>query len=264
MSDPSLPPLTPAFYGENPAREPRFRVVERWAECLNTPGDHPDHRQEFLHRQMNEEANVLENAASSLADFPDADWSIRMWLARQCADEARHTLNYKRLFERRGGRLGQYPIMNFQYRILRKIDSLAGRLMIQNRTFEADGLDAVTFGITQAESEGDSEIVAMYDAQQADEIVHVGFANEWIRSQVKADPRIMMTMARALHQGALAFQEVAAGGGADVSAYGIAHAERRMAGFEPGEIDVAHQIAEERRARARSRNPGAMPLSPAP
>ena len=36
--------------------------------------------------------------------------------------------------------------MNFQYRILRRIDSLIGRLAVQNRTFEADGLDAVTFG----------------------------------------------------------------------------------------------------------------------
>lgn len=254
MSGAILPPLTPELYGEGPARETRFTVVERWADCHNTPSDHPEHHQEFLHRQMNEEANVLENAASSLADFPDADWSIRMWLARQCADEARHVVNYKKLFEKRGGRLGQYPIMNFQYRILRKIDTLAGRLMIQNRTFEADGLDAVTFGIAEAERHGDTEVAAMYDAQQADEIVHVGFANEWIRSQIKADPRTVLKVASALSQGARAFQEVAAGGGTDVSAYGVAHAERRLAGFAQGEIEVAHEIAEARRAAARARH----------
>jgi uncharacterized ferritin-like protein (DUF455 family) len=257
VSAPDLPPLTPGLYGDEPAREPRFTVVERWAQCHNTPGDHPDHRLEFLHRQMNEEANVLENAASSLVDFPDADWSIRMWLARQCADEARHVLKYKQLFESRGGRLGQFPIMNFQYRILRRIDSLEGRLMVQNRTFEADGLDAAVFAVRQAEEEGDMESAAMYDAQQADEIIHVGFANAWIRRRIKEDPRIVLQVARALSQGARAFLEIAAGGGTDVSAYGVAHAERRLAGFDEGEIAVAHELAEARRTAARARRAAA-------
>ena len=33
--------------------------------------DHPEKPLEFFHRQMNEELNVLENAARSLAQFPD-------------------------------------------------------------------------------------------------------------------------------------------------------------------------------------------------
>ena len=253
MSREALPPLTPELYGDGPAREPRFVVVERWAACANFPGDHAEHHPEFLHRQMNEEANVLENAASSLADFPHADWPIRLWLARQCADEARHVLLYKRLIESRGGRVGKYPVMNFQYRILRTIDSLVGRLAVQNRTFEADGLDAVTFGIGQARRAGDEELADLYEAQQADEIVHVGFANEWLRRQIKQDPRNVLRIAAALTRGAKAFQEIFAGGGTAVAAYGVAHEERRLAGFAAAEIDVAHEQAESRRAGARAR-----------
>ncbi|MFQ5702921.1 MAG: DUF455 family protein [Gemmatimonadales bacterium] len=251
MSASELPPQSENSQGESPARESHVKVVDRWRECTNFPPDHPERLVEFLHRQMNEEANVMENAASSLVDFPEADWSIRKSLARQCADEARHTLIYKRLLEKRGGRVGQYPVLNFQYKTIRKIDSLIGRLAVENRTFEADGLDAVTYGLTQAEQSGDAELWAVYDAQQADEIRHVGFANEYIRRQIRKDPRSALEMARALTDSMQAFKETFDDGGTLVSEYGIAHDERRMAGFDAGEIEVAHEQAEARRAAVR-------------
>jgi hypothetical protein len=46
--------------------------------------------------------------------------------------------------------VGQYPVLNFQYRIITQFDSLAARLAIQNRSFEAGGLDAITVGIEEA------------------------------------------------------------------------------------------------------------------
>jgi hypothetical protein len=134
---------------------------------VNLPDDHPEKQREFFHRQMNEEACVMENAARSLAEFTDADWRVRKGLARQCADEARH-VPLQRALEARGGRVGQYPVMNFQYRILGRIDSLVGRLAIQNRSFEADGLDAATYARDEARQAGDHELADMYDAQQAD------------------------------------------------------------------------------------------------
>ncbi len=252
MSETKLPPLTPELYGDASVREAHVMVVNRWAECANLSEDHPDKKLEFLHRQMNEEANVMENAASSLADFPDAPWEIRMWLARQCADEARHLLVYKQLVEGRGGHAGQFPVMNFQYRILQKIDTLIGRLAVQNRTFEAEGLDAVTHARAKAVAEGDYELAEIYDAQQADEIIHIGFANDWIHKQVKKNPRNVLRMAEALTRGGRAFEEVFAGGGTHVTEYGVAHAEREMAGFDTAEIEFASRQSDERRERVRA------------
>src|SRR6185436_17077565 len=100
MEPTSAPP--PAF-GSLPARDARFTVVDRWADCVNLPDGHPEKPLEFIHRQLNEELNVLENAARSLAEFPEADWSIRMSLARQCSDESRHAATYRRVLEERGG-----------------------------------------------------------------------------------------------------------------------------------------------------------------
>ena len=126
QSDTARPALDLQLFGEGPARDARFTVCEVWAELENFPDGTPERDHEFLHRQMNEEMCVMENAARSLAEFPDADWSVRKGLARQCADEARHTMNYHRLLVARGGKLGEHPIMNFQYRILGKIDNLVG------------------------------------------------------------------------------------------------------------------------------------------
>ena len=149
------------LFGPGPAREAHVTVVARWAECVNLPDGHPDKIKEFLHRQLNEEVNVLENAARNLTDFADADWEIRMWLARQCADEARHALAYQRLLRDRGGAYGDYPVMNFQYMAIGAIPTLIGRLAVQNRTFEADGLDAAVFGAAEARKLGDAPLAAV-------------------------------------------------------------------------------------------------------
>lgn len=255
MTSSPLPPLDPALFGDPPAREPRFQVVERWAECHNLPDGHPEKAIEFFHRQMNEELNVLENVARSLADFPEADWEVRMDLARQAADEARHVINYRRILEKRGGKVGQFPIMNFQFRILGRIPTLVGRLAVQNRTFEADGLDAVTYEVARTAREGDTDLLAMYEAQQADEVFHVRFANQHIRRELTRNPRTALQVAAALTHGSRAFQQVFSGGGLNVTKYGVAEQERREAGFAEEEVKVATQLSDARRAAIANRAP---------
>lgn len=251
MPSPVHPALDAALFGDPPARDGRFAVVETWAECANFPDEHPEKKIEFLHRQLNEELNVLENAATSLARFPDVEWGLRMSLARQASDEARHVLVYRRLLARRGVRLGQYPVMNFQYRILERIGTLIGRLAVQNRTFEADGLDAATHGVKVARQEGDADLVAALDAQSADEVFHIRFANQWIKAQIKQSPRVALQVAAALTQGSRAFQQVFAGGGLNVTKYGVAEDARLEAGFDAGEVAVAADKSESRRAAIR-------------
>jgi uncharacterized ferritin-like protein (DUF455 family) len=241
--------LKPAF-GSQPARDARFTVVDSWAECANFPEGDPEKTLEFFNRQMNEELNVLENAARSLVEFPEADWQLRLSLARQCSDEARHVSTYRRLLEERGGRVGQYPVMNFQYRILSQIDQLVGRLAVQNRTFEADGLDAAVFGAEAARKQGDVPLALVYEAQQADEVLHVRFANEWIKEHVAKHPISMLQMAAALSRAAEQFQKVFAGGGTGVTKYGVDEKARGEAGFSQQELRVASEQADLRREKA--------------
>ena len=245
--------LDPALFGEAAARDERFTVVDRWVDCAQFAEGAPERKMEFLHRQMNEEVAVLENAARSLSDCPDAPWELRMWLARQAHDEARHANNYRRLFLSRGGTIGQWPVLSFQYRLLDRVRSLAARLAVQNRTFEGDGLDAVTSAIDEALAEGDHELARLYDAQQADEVVHIRFGNEWVRRLTAGHPAELFAMGRALSATMTGFAQVfVKGGGTRTDKFGVAEELRAMAGFSEEEIRFAVELNEQRRARERA------------
>jgi uncharacterized ferritin-like protein (DUF455 family) len=233
------PPLDASLFADGPARDPRFDVKDRWIEMANTPADHPLHEVEFTHRQMNEEVNGLECSARALTDFPGAGWEIRMRLARQCADEARHARMFRRLLERLGGHVGQFPVLNFQYRIITKADTLIGRLTIQNRTFEAGGLDAVSAVVKQMQDRGDQELTTFFDAQLADEILHVRYANEYIRQAIQDDRRNVLQIGAAMTMAARAFKQVMGAEGTEGVGYPTDRQARLEAGFTESEVEAA-------------------------
>jgi hypothetical protein len=245
MNRPAAPPLDPGLFTDGPARDARFTVAERWIDCANFPNGHPLRAIEFLHRQMNEEVDSLECSASNLHDFPGADWELRLGLARQCADEARHAAMFRRLFEARGGRLGQYPVLNFQYRIVARIGSLTGRLAVQNRAFEAGGLDAIAVGIEDARQRGDEELAALFDAQRADEIGHVRLANDWVRAATEMDPRSVLQIGAALAAAAKAFAQVMGPEATAGVRYPADVDGRREAGFTDDEVRLAIRLQEQ-------------------
>jgi uncharacterized ferritin-like protein (DUF455 family) len=245
--------MDPTLFAEGPARDNRFMVKDRFVEMHNVPEDDPTREVEFFHRQMHEELNSVENAARNLSDFPNEDWDIRMWIARQCSDEARHVLMFREIYESRGGKVGQYPVLNFQYKICTKIDNLLGRLTVQNRSFEAGGIDAVKVAIEDARERGDEELALLYEAQGADEIVHVRFANDWIRKEVQKSPRKALQMATALTAASKAFSQVMGLEGTTDVDYTADVSGRLEAGFDQSEVDraLAESAAklEENRAR---------------
>jgi rubrerythrin len=191
---------------------------------------------------MNEEVDSLECSAANLRDFPQAAWELRFVLARQCADEARHAAMFRRIFEMRGGHVGQYPVLNFQYRIVAHIRSLVGRLAIQNRSFEAGGLEAITCGIEQARQAGDEQLAELFEAQRADEISHVRFANEWINAATRENMRSVMEIGTALADASKAFHQVMGSEGVAGVSYPADGEARREAGFTDTEVGLAIQL----------------------
>jgi uncharacterized ferritin-like protein (DUF455 family) len=231
------------LFASDPARDRRFVVRSRWIDCDNLAGDHPLHQLEFFHRQMNEEIDSLEASAQSIADFSEAPWELRLELARQCADEARHARAYRARLERSGGHVGQFPVLNFQYRIITAQKDLISRLAIQNRTFEAGGLDAIEFGIAQARASGLDDLAEFYAAQLADEISHVRFANAWIRRKLKEEPRTILRIGTALAAAAQAFRIVMGSEGTEGVEYPAAAQARRDAGFTEEEVIHVSELA---------------------
>jgi len=140
--------------------------------------------------------------------------------------------------------------MNFQYRIINQIDHLAGRLAVQNRAFEAEGIDAIRFGIDDCEASGDAEMAALLEAQLADEIGHVRYANDWLREAIRKEPAMVLRVARALTRSAEAFHEVMGEEGGNVVKYLVDPVGRLEAGFLPREVEEAAELVRARRQRA--------------
>jgi uncharacterized ferritin-like protein (DUF455 family) len=217
----------------DPAREPCFEIVHLHEDVPDDGGMGPEHRRQRLHREVNQEIQTLEIAALCLSDFPDAPWDLRLELARQCWDEARHTaLIYRRLLES-GGWKGQYPIANLDWSVVAMLDSLPARLAIQHRTFESGSLDIEKQAIPMFREVGDDATADVMEAIEADEIPHVRFANEWLTRLTEADPRAVLQVASAI---AWLRRVVVATGGKPLHGIATDGEARRMAGFSTAEI----------------------------
>jgi bacterioferritin (cytochrome b1) len=184
----------------DPAREACFSVVHQHYEVYmptpEAPVDPSGH--ETLHSMFNSEVLSLEIAAQNLAEFSDAPWELRMLFARQCWDETRHAEMCLERLAALGGWKGEFPIINHEWNVVCVFDSLAARLAVLNRTFEAGSLEA--FGPVRAffEQRGDERTVEVIEAILADEIEHARFGNLWVQRMVKESPRLALRIAEAM------------------------------------------------------------------
>jgi uncharacterized ferritin-like protein (DUF455 family) len=230
----------------DPARETCFRVAQSDNEMQAFEDTMSDRaRLERLHRHMNNEMGALEIAAQCLVDFPESPWDLRMQLARQASDESRHVRALYRRLRQLGGRKGEFPIGNFEWAVTNMCDTLAARLAIQNRTFEAGQMDLLGALRKIWRSIGDETTAEVLEHILADEINHVRFANQWIRKMVQEDRRLLLKVASAVRF--LADTNAALSGGPSEGASGTSsekHAklginveDRRHANFSDDEIN---------------------------
>src|SRR5262245_29864154 len=183
----------------DPAREGCFNVGQRDSEMAQFDDEMGEAaRREKLHRHMNNEIGSIEIAAQCLVDFPDAPWDLRMQLARQTYDECRHVEGLHGRLKDLGGFKGEFPISNFEWSVTNTKDSLAGRLAIQNRSFEAGQMDLLGTLRKLWRAVGDEETATLLEAILADEVGHVRFANRWIRKFVETDGRVLLKVAMAV------------------------------------------------------------------
>jgi uncharacterized ferritin-like protein (DUF455 family) len=184
----------------DPARAPYYSVVNDQAAMADFEQTTPEGQRESLHTSINDEVQSLEIAAQTLVDFPDAPWDLRLALARQCWDETRHTRVFLERLVAKGGYLGEFPIINQEWGVVCRFDSLGARLAVQNRTFEGGALDVMRGSVDFWQECGDSETAVAVDGIIADEIAHAGFGNEWLKTLGHANPRVLLDAVKALSE----------------------------------------------------------------
>ena len=183
---------------EPPARDPCFKVTNSDAD-MHEYGDFSEiARREMIHRHMTNEMTSVDMAAACVAEFPDAPWGLRMEIARQCWDEARHVRALYRRLREMGGYKGEFPISTFEWDTTCAVDNLVGRMTIQNRTLEAGAMDIMGALLNNFRKIGDNKTADTLEAINTDEIQHVRFSNRWIKKLAEQDRRVLMKMASAI------------------------------------------------------------------
>jgi uncharacterized ferritin-like protein (DUF455 family) len=193
-------------------------------------------RREILHRHMTNEMTSVDMAAVCVAEFPDAPWELRMELARQAWDEARHVRVLHRRLKELGGHKGEFPITTLEWDITCACDNLVGRITIQNRTLEAGAMDVIGLITQTVRAAGDETSADILDGINTDEIQHVRFANRWIKKLAQKNPRVLMQMAAAIRFVADANAKFQIRDGGEVNAVGtqLASPENRIPAINVG------------------------------
>jgi len=141
-----------------------------------------------FHQLLYGEVETTDRMGKMIAEFPDLPWEMRMELAHQMWDEARHIeIVAKACEELMDAELGYGPWSLVWWWMQNEDDPLK-RITVTNSWAEANLMQTLRVWREQAASRGYERIAELADYLQADELTHVKLATRWIRQFVDDDP----------------------------------------------------------------------------
>jgi uncharacterized ferritin-like protein (DUF455 family) len=215
----------------------------------------------LMHGIFMGEVQALEGAGRTCWDFDTADsrssspgatevpFQLKLDMARQCWDEARHTEISCKLAEHMGTAIGEFPEATFLYEAACNPDPVL-RLTGVNRALEGLAIDVFNTMREFGNVSGDPVLEFCEDWMLADEVTHVKMGSDWLRKMTEKDPE--------RRSRALEFQRVVDSlfsiggfrGEEDDSPVKLARRFRELAGFDTDEIDELAEVAREARQEA--------------
>ncbi|HYF76018.1 MAG TPA: DUF455 family protein, partial [Symbiobacteriaceae bacterium] len=171
--------------------------------------------------------------------FPEAPWELKLDLATQIWDEARHAeMCADRLVEL-GGALGQYPYHHKVWEHSVAGATLAERFITTQRIHEGNGLDQTLIARDALAAVGDEATSQIMDYIMADEVLHVRGGIKWVERLVPS-PEEREALLRKIEERL----GIAAVAGPPLNLEG-----RRKAGFTDIELDWLTSIRDRRGER---------------
>ena len=252
------------------ARDDRFRrqtPEERLSDrrgAAATPGDGrtrrltpdlpngPDRARALMHGIFVGEVQALEGAGRTCFDFDtgagadDVPFELKLDMARQCWDEARHCEISLKLGDHMGTAPGEFVENVTLYEAACNRDPVL-RLTGVNRALEGLAIDVFTTMREFGRLAGDPTLEFAEDWMLADEVTHVKMGSDWLRRLTADDPQ--------RRERALEFQRVVDRvfsfngfrGEDDDSPVQLTRKFRAMAGFTEGEIDEIAELSRQSR-----------------
>jgi hypothetical protein len=139
-----------------------------------------------FHQLLYGEVETTDRMGKMLAEFPELPWEMRVELAHQMWDEARHIEIVAKVVEDElGGELGYGP-WSLVWWWMQNDDDPLRRLTVTNCWAERNLMRTLRQWRTEADKRGMHRIAELCDYLQADERMHVRLATDWIRRL--ADP----------------------------------------------------------------------------
>jgi uncharacterized ferritin-like protein (DUF455 family) len=222
--------------------------------------DAPDAARALMHGIFVGEIQALEGAGRTCWDFPvgakptddepDAiPFELKLDMARQCWDEARHCEISVKLSDWMGTEIGEFSESPFLYEAACNPDPVL-RLTGVNRALEGLAIDVFNTMREFGDSSGDPVLEFCEDWMLADEVTHVKMGSDWLRRLTATD--------KERQERALEFQRVVDKlfslggfrGEEDDSPVRLARRFRELAGFDTSEMDELADIARDARAEA--------------
>ncbi len=224
----------------------------------------PDNARALMHGIFVGEIQALEGAGRTCWDFDtgpgreQTPFELKLDMARQCWDEARHVEISCKLSEHMGSEIGEFSEQTLLYEAACNTDPVL-RLTGVNRALEGLAIDVFNTMRTFGQATADPVLEFCEDWMLADEVTHVKMGSDWLRRLTAKDPE--------RQKAALDFQKTvdklfSFGGfrGEDEeSPVHLARRFRSLAGFSDDEItdlvDVAAEAYEEAKLQAMAAAP---------
>ena len=216
--------------------------------------DGPDRARALMHGIFVGEIQALEGAARTGVDDPDAvPFELKLDMARQCWDEARHCEISIKLGDHMGTEIGEFAEQTTLFETACNNDPIL-RLAGVNRALEGLAIDVFNTMRDFGQLSNDPVLYFCEDWMLADEVTHVKMGSDWLR-KVTANDAPRRTKALEFQK---AVDKLFSFGGfrgeSDESPVHLARNFRRLAGFNDEEIheivDIAAQAYEEQKAMA--------------
>jgi hypothetical protein len=158
-----------------------FRVYEAQDEWSRKGFRHK------FHQLLYGEVETTDRMGKMIAEFPELPWELRMGLAHQMWDEARHIeIVAKAVEDELGGELGYGPWTLLYWWMQNETDPLK-RITVTNSWAEKNLMQTLRIWRTKAEERGYTRLAELCDYLQADELTHVKLATHWIRQLTEND-----------------------------------------------------------------------------
>jgi uncharacterized ferritin-like protein (DUF455 family) len=244
--------------------DPRGNAVNRNGPGKLTPNryDAAEAARGLMHGIFVGEIQALEGAGRTCWDFSDAEapFALKLDMARQCWDEARHVEISVKLGDWMGSEIGEFGESTFLFEAACNKDPVL-RLTGVNRALEGLAIDVFNTMKEFGETSQDPVLTFCEDWMLADEVTHVKMGSDWLRRLTENDPE--------RRKNALEFQRIVDKlfslggfrGEHDENPVHLTRKFRRMAGFTDAEIDEIAELSDQsviEAQRARDKAAGAV------